>query len=333
VVFGYGSHPLATADDAHPVSEAVAAGNRLRVVFDELLVGNHLEEIACRDVVDDDMWARVPLGADPDDIARCAAADDELRAMCSEGHPQSVCLCQRAEGCMRGGIAVPQGDAVGVLDANLDGAADRTRLIAGSVGIRCTLARDVVADVAIDLSASFWTPSGNQTAPASGGFDALGPAVVLVPRDPLPTSARCGLAFSPEVTDKQGLAVCASVDGSADAACTPGDVSAVQFGVEPLALAARQPRPGSVGVSRAGPILIDTNAPVSVATLAAIQISPAPPGAVTASVMASGVLQLALAAPLAALTLYTVTIPTAVTDTRGQPLPAPIQYSFTTGSL
>ena len=50
--------------------------------MDELLVGNALEEIACRAVVDDDAFARVPLGATPDDIAKCTVAQDVLKARC-----------------------------------------------------------------------------------------------------------------------------------------------------------------------------------------------------------------------------------------------------------
>ena len=61
-VFAFGTHPMATDAEAHPVTTAASQGNSLRVIMDELLVGNSLEEIACRQVVDDDAYARVPAG-------------------------------------------------------------------------------------------------------------------------------------------------------------------------------------------------------------------------------------------------------------------------------
>jgi hypothetical protein len=74
-VFGFGTHPMATDVDAHPVTTASAVGNSFRIIVDELLVGNNLEEIACRAPVNTGgAYARVPIGTTPDDIARCAAA-------------------------------------------------------------------------------------------------------------------------------------------------------------------------------------------------------------------------------------------------------------------
>jgi hypothetical protein len=142
-VFAFGTHELADPTEVHPVDTALAVGNRLRVVMDELLVGNSLEEIACRGTVDDDtqggeFFGRVPDGATPDDVARCAVADDVLRTTCAASNPRSVCICRRAGGCVRNfGGMVAEGEPVGVLDVNQDGAADDTRFIAGAVGIQC----------------------------------------------------------------------------------------------------------------------------------------------------------------------------------------------------
>ena len=82
VVFGFGTHPMASPDEEHPVTTAKAGSNKLRIIMDELLRGNDLEEIQCRAKVDDDDFARVPLGATPDDIARCSAAQDVLPSLC-----------------------------------------------------------------------------------------------------------------------------------------------------------------------------------------------------------------------------------------------------------
>ena len=54
-----------------------------RIVIDELLIGNSLEEVECRGIVDDDIFDRVPIEATPDDIARCSALDDVLPRTCT----------------------------------------------------------------------------------------------------------------------------------------------------------------------------------------------------------------------------------------------------------
>jgi hypothetical protein len=226
-VFGFGSHPLATADDAHPVTTATAAGNRLRVVVDELLAGEALEEVRCRAPVDDDAFARVPAGTTADDVARCAAPDDALAASCPGTGPHDLCVCALDGGCPAGGAVIARGASVGVVDVDQDGAADTARLVAGTASVRCG-----ATDVAIDLAASYWTPAGTQQRPASGGFDALGPALVIVPAT-LPTGATCGVTFGDRVVDRDGVRLCAPADGDRANGCTPGDTSAIAFTVEP----------------------------------------------------------------------------------------------------
>jgi hypothetical protein len=67
-----GDHEDIGEEDDREVTEAVAwDGQRIRVVFDELLRGNHLEEIPCAD----GSWVEVPVGTDFDDVARCAGPD------------------------------------------------------------------------------------------------------------------------------------------------------------------------------------------------------------------------------------------------------------------
>src|SRR5688572_8888129 len=69
----FGNHERIDSElDDRSVGAAAAAGDqRIRVVVDELLRGNFLEEIACAD----GSWSRVPVGTDPDDISRCAGPD------------------------------------------------------------------------------------------------------------------------------------------------------------------------------------------------------------------------------------------------------------------
>lgn len=332
-VFGFGTYPQATSEDAHPVTTARASGNRLRIVVDELLRGNDLEEIECRYPLDAEPFSRVPAGATPDDIQRCAAAQDDLRSTCPGSNPRSVCLCQREAGCPSGfdrdgePRITPVGESVGVLDRNQDGVADRTRLIPGSVGISCN-----AIDVPIDLAASFWSPSGNQLLPAEGELDALGPAIVLVPL-PLPTGLECGLVFAPTVADKDGNQVCAPPDGNILDTCRPGDVSAFRFTVEPLGFSMVTPV-RDPGQSRTSPIEVQARAPIDDSSLANITVTEGEQAGFTAfspALTAPDRIAIRWTSPLAANTRYTIAIPTTVTDTYHQGAPLPFQVAFTTG--
>ena len=343
VVFGFGTHPAATSDDAHPVTTATAAGNRLRIIVDELLRGSDLEEIACRFQVDTDAFARVPLGATPDDVARCAVAQDALSARCPGRDPHSVCLCARDHGCPSGTNpdasprVTPPGESVGVLDEDQDGAADAMRLVAGAVAIRCG-----AIDVPIDLGASTWTPSGDQQPPALGGFDALGPAVVVVPGPApgvaLPTNLDCGIAFSPEVVDLDGHPVCAPPGGDLTTGCTPGDTAAVHFHVEPLAFAVASPV-DPLAQPRDGDVRIRANAPIDAATLANITVTEDPRIPYTQftvgipSVQRPNEILIHWMPALPPSTHFTIDVPTAVTDRYHQAPLQPLQIAFTTAAL
>jgi hypothetical protein len=213
----FGDHPeIDTEHDDRVVGEAVARdGQRIRIVVDELLRGSSVEEIACAD----GSWSRVPPGTDIDDIARCAGAD---LSRC-----EAVCI----------GDAGP----VGILDANGDGAIDDTRLIDGAV----VLTRDG-APVPLDLSRSYYQPAGSQRlSTASLGTDSLGPAIAIVPAAGMRPGARCTLGFT-DVVDKQGVAICAGDD------CSPGDTSAITFGVEPFTVGSSHPGDGETDVPLTG---------------------------------------------------------------------------------
>jgi len=331
LAFAFGTHELAPPEDVHRVQTAQAVDNEFRIIIDELLVGNSLEEIQCRGTVDEDSsgdYGRVPPGADPDDVARCAVGNDVLPATCRGSDPQSVCICQRANGCLRDGQLVEPGKPVGVMDINQDGAADDTRFVAGAVGIQC-------GSIAVPISIidSYWSPSGNQIPPASGGFKALGPKIYLKPSGVLPTNVTCGLVFAPEVVDKQGIRVCAPAGGDPAAGCSPGDVSAFTFGVEPLSIATASPPEGAVGISRTPTLSYNLDAPIDPATLAGISITPAPPQAPLITTPLGGLtIDFKGLTPLAPQTLYTVTFPTTITDTFAQPLPQAKSFHFTTGN-
>lgn len=329
--FAFGTHPLAILRDAHPVSTAVASGNRLRVVVDELLRGNSLEEIACQFAVDGDAFAPIPDGTTPEDVEACTGSLASIAKHCTGAH--ALCVCQLDAGCPSGtgsdgaAIVTPKGTSVGVLDRDQDGAADTNHLIAGAVTLRCD---DV--DVPLDGFASFWSPSGNQIAPADGGFDALGPAIVLAPAA-MPTDATCGLAFARTVVDKDGNALCAPPDGDRARGCTPGDTSAIHFGVEPLTYA---PTVAVVdpGQSRTAILFIDATAPLDPATIANIQVfegAATPYLDFTATLVKPTQIQIKWTSGLAARTRYAIAIPTSVTDAYHRGARDPYTLGFTTG--
>jgi hypothetical protein len=327
-VFAFGTHVDALTKDypaLGPNAEitAVANSQAIRVIMDELLVGNELEEIACRAPIDGvNAYDRVPIGTTPDDIARCASAKDVLPAACPGSFAHAVCICQVDAGC--GDIA--KGQPVGVLDVNQDGAADDTRFIAGAAGIKCG-----AIDVPMDVNASYWNPSGDQNKPALGGFDALGPALVLAPAGALPTSSECQLAFAPNVVDKQGNQVCVPANGDVNAGCTPGDMAAFKFKVEALRLTAGFP---TTGVSTTMPLTIVANAPLSTTSLTSITMATmgGTNTPITVSLAQPTSIRIDFVSPLAAMTTYVITITTSLTDAYGQKLPQMVTYTFTTGA-
>jgi hypothetical protein len=227
----FGDHPDiplpeedAAFGDDRVVDNAVARGGGavLRVVVDELLLGNRLEEIECSD----GSYSRVPDDADPDDIADCSGPD---LSRC-----QAVCV-----------------DHGGIKDADQDGAVDYDngygfRMIDYGDG---ELGASVVCDgepqplIAEGSDRSYYFPSGNQLIPANaanaGDPDAapsgLGPALVLVPSLGLRSGATCTVAFHAEVVDKDGKRVCAPPGGDVERDCpASGDTGEIQFQVEPL---------------------------------------------------------------------------------------------------
>jgi Bacterial Ig-like domain len=365
-VFAFGTHELAEDDEvastrpAGMVTTAAALNgalvNQMRVIIDELLVGNHLEEIACRGAVDGDALARVPVGATPEDIARCAAPTDVLPKTCPASNPLSVCICRNASGCLVDGTTlVEMGKPVGVADLDKDGAADARQMIAGSVNLKCGPGGNI--NVPLDLINSYWNPSGDQNRPALGGFDALGPAIVISPSGPLPTNVECQLAFAdgtmafpdaqnpgsplPAITDKQNEKLCTPPGGDIASPCTtPGDLTQFKFKVEPIAVVQLPFENNATGIARniGMPAGIDFlyNVPLAVASLSTITVTPAlPVGAtITLTGMGNNARTIHISGPagttLASSTTYTITIGTGVTDTYNQPVTTPVALTFTT---
>jgi hypothetical protein len=315
-VFGFGTHPKADASIIHEVTSAVVKSQTLRIIMSELLVGNNLEEIQCRGVVGaDGAWGRVPLGATPTDIAACAVSTDILPQTCVG--PHAVC------------VGPDPAHPVGVQDANEDGAADDSRFIQGAVAMKCG-----TIDVPVDLDNSYWNPSGDQQVPAIGGFNALGPAIVLTPLGVMPTNQDCHLEFDPTIVDKQGNKVCTSTNGDVNVLCTPGDTSLFKFHTEPLRTGDPFFDGSNVNHVLTDDILIVFNAPVDAASIATITMTAggAAFSGFTATLNADKT-QLTIhptSGSWTAATSYVITLPVTVKDTWGIPLPAALTFAFAT---
>ncbi|MEZ4365900.1 MAG: Ig-like domain-containing protein [Kofleriaceae bacterium] len=320
----FGTHPEADPATVHPVTSAVAeASQNIRLIFDELLVGNYLEEIACRGQVDDDAWDTVPVGATPQDIANCATAADVLPTTCVGEY--AVC------------VGPDPSAPVGVLDqlnGNIppDGAADDTRLINGAVQIICD-----GNPVPLNQSLSYWQPSGTQLVPSAGGLAVLGPAIVLRTAAGMPTNADCVIDFADNVVDKQGIQVCAPPDGDIEQDCTPGDTSLVTFHTEAFSFDATSPANNQMGVAllTAGQtyaqVVLEFNVPPDFASLANVTITPALPApTIVPDVSNPNRAFLRYPGGFTAGTTYTLTVPTTVTDAFGKAAPAPLTLTFTT---
>lgn len=325
-ILAFGTHPNVPESRTHATTTAAANDQTIRVVFDELLVGNALEEIACRTrqlsqteaCVVPGGFSRVPLGADPDDIANCSAADDLLDGLC--GGRYAVCM--------------ENGRPCGVLDEDENGSPDNTRMIDGQVRILC----DGV-EVPLNLEQSFWQPAGNQLVPAGRSPESsLGPALILrtLNEGRLPTSASCTIAFAPDVVDKDGIQICAPEGGDPKADCAPGDLSRLTFGTEVMRMTSSSPEDGGTGVPRS-PARIQAFwstalAPASVAGSFTVMEGTTARTDFTAALSANGnSITLTSATDFAAATTVTVTFAN-LTDTFGKPLPAPVSFSFTTAN-
>ena len=322
----FGDHPEIPLPDEDSVNgddrevvNAVARGTaKLRVVFDEILVGNYLEEIACAD----GSYSPVPIGADPDDIKDCSGPD--------------------LSGCQA--VCIGDSGPVGILDENEDGASDETRMRDYGGG---ELAVSVVCGdqpMPLDPEASFYNPSGNQLLPAVDfpqNINGLGPALVLVPLDGMKTGSACTLSFRSDVKDKDGENVCAPPDGNIDAGCSAGDTSLISFTVEPLSLFSSAPEHEEIEVALTDPaspdatILLQFIAAIDPDSVGAITLTdmagdPVPISATVSSDDAA-IVTVTVEGGYQAETEYTITIGTGLTDKYGGALPAEITVTFTTG--
>ena len=324
-VLAFGTHAEVTTDRTRAVVRAAPLRQSIRVVFDELLLGNYLEEVQCTartGVTNCPQYSHIPEGATPDDIARCAEPDT-LDARC--GGEFAVCLN-------------PDGVPCGIRDEEspsrpADGAPDDLRLIAGAVTMRCGN-----IEVGFDDQTSFWQPSGNQLVPAGKAPESsLGPALILKPINNglMPTNQTdCRLVLAPNVVDKDHIQACTPAGGVPGSACTPGDLTGFSFGTD--ALKATSVTPEGEGVSTGSSIRINLNTSVDANSLrAAVVVKEA--GVVRADAMVVRAdtadlnrIDISLPGGLLPNTVYEITA--TPKDTFGVAAPTPITFTFTTGA-
>lgn len=309
-------------DDDGTVTTAISLGaQEIRVILDEIIRGNTLEEVACAD----GSFSRIPNGTTPDDIARCAGPVDAI-TNCTK-----VCIG-------------PDGAPVGVLDADDDSAADDFRMIDYNddpnitelgIAIECD-----GTNIPLDPEASFWSPSGNQTFPSNEtlGFRGLGPAIVVKPLADvgLRSGSDCTIRFRPEVTDYDGNPVCAPTGGLPAEGCSGPDTSKISFNTEVLTLSNSVPSADEVNVSldASGFILLAFNANLDASTIAAITLTEA-----GAPIVINPVAQAADLTSVIIMmdndflpdTAYALTISTDLKDLLGGGMTAPTVLNWTTG--
>ncbi len=209
---------------------AVEQAPVFRIIMSDLLLGNYLEDVECRDGT----FSFVPVTATPDDVAKCATSQAVLPLLCTGVN--AMCICQTAAGCEATQISgppvlIPMGQPVGVLDTNQDGAADANQFRQGAVEIICTGSlSNAVHNVPINLDTSYWSPStGDQQEHRLGPPDAVrraraghrvaqpGPVTFGVDanivHEVLPSSNKCNFKFDPSVVDKKFERPCAPVGG------------------------------------------------------------------------------------------------------------------------
>lgn len=342
-VFAFGTLPGIPMSQEHAVTSAAVTGQKIRLVFSEILKGNRLEEISCRaNVGPDGAFGRVPDNATPDDIAKCSVAQDVLKASCTGDH--AVCICELDGGCLVGATMVNKGDPVGVLDVNQDGAADQHRFIPTTVQLKCGSTM-----IAADPAKSYWYPSGDQQVPAQGGIEAIGPAVVFYPASGFPTNQTCQFVFDPSVVDKTDIQVCAPVGGRTTdcsgnldlckQSCTPGDTSAFTFKTAPLSLLNNSFANNDLGVDKTQPIILIANTLLDLnsitPSISMTQMGSAFNGFTVSNTSTADRTTITITpngGAFAANTMYTLTIATTLKDATGQPLVMPITYTFTTGA-
>jgi hypothetical protein len=327
LAFGHHDDIRLEDDPQDGVSNAIASGNKINVVIDELLDGSTLEDILCEDLT----YSAIAQGSTPDDIADCAGVD---RSDCT-----AACTHLDADG-------VP----VGIRDRNEDGAPEST-MVGGDTftglkfkdGIVEVLCDGVSMPIITDgASPTFWNPSGNQQIPAGDiGIRGIGPAIVLIPEG-MRTGSSCTIEFDDSVVDKDGHPVCAPPDGDVTKDCPGGEnggnTSEVEWGTQVFALLGSAPPDGQENVNLGQVLLLQFNLDVDETTVAGNVTISDEVGEVAADYIVetndAAIISIEVTGGLQANTMYTIHVNSGANgllEIFGGSLAADIDRTFTTG--
>jgi hypothetical protein len=305
-------------DDGLVSNAVIGAGQKIRIILDELLRGPTVEQFVCG----------------------CADPPENVNANC-QGGPAASLDPLNCEDNPNTDVS----EASRFSDKNLDGVPDKTDLLPGMVEVYCDGLTEVWSNVAEE---GWYNPSGNQQVPANVldssatrvilEWDSVGPAVVLqTALRPLPSSSSCHLRFR-EDTDypiKDGT-VSVPTARDKDGNPVPEPEIPVTFNTEAMRVINTLPMRNAVGQAITLPaITVTFNTSIATSSIGGITVTDMAGAVVdgTASVSMDGLTwQFDPAADLLPSTRYTVTIPTTVTDSYGAALPAMDMFSFTTGA-
>ncbi|MBL4632639.1 MAG: Ig-like domain-containing protein [Kofleriaceae bacterium] len=225
LAFGDHASDLFRDDDRVVATATIQGTQEIRIVLDEQIRGNSLEEISCAD----GSFSRIPDGTTPDDIDDCSGAVDSLQnckidlCLGADGKPVGVELVE-----IQGGGA--DRFVLRMIDYNPD-----PNIVELGVQVICG-----GSPVPMDQTLSYWSPSGNQTISSNPALakKSLGPVVVLktLSGTGMPANLDCTVQFHPDVVDHDGNQVCASTGGLVANDCTPGDTSKISFGTQAITI-------------------------------------------------------------------------------------------------
>ena len=306
---------LPAPDDGAVTTAVVHNTPAIRVVLDELLDGNTVEQFQCA----------------------CAAPSMGLPIDCG---PMNIRASRDPANCddNKNTEAAETGKFA---DANVDGVPDKAYLLPGIATIDCGASgkwtNGLKADGKPDdipTDQGWYNPSGDQLVPITRSgtlnWEAIGPALVLKPPS-LPAGATCTLKLELSVTDKA-----ASNDGKALSVVTH-DGTDVTFTTVPLGVVTSVPADGQQGVSKTlKKIAVTFNTPLDPASVTAEKFSVTSAGGPIAGATnlaaADMTIEWVPTAALGAATTYTVKVSKGVKDSFGSPLADDFVFTFKTGS-
>lgn len=289
------------------ITEAVIAGQTIRIIVDELLRGQTIEQF------------------------RCACSANEAG---DGGCPNGIVAALDPTFCDND-PATDINENGRFADQNQDRVPDDTLLLPGIVQVDCDNATMPWVN---GINEGWYNPSGSQQVPINTNtgnpeWTAIGPAVVLQP-EALPTGSTCTLHFNDMAmvqTPAGEQAVLASRDKEGNVIPAPDGFT---FTTEIMKLTAVQPANNASNVAPDVSPTVTFNAPIAAASVTGVTLTETAGGAAvdgTASVGTDGrSWQFTPSAPLAVSTGYTITITTSLTDKFGAPFPEQLTRSFTT---